>query len=348
MVVQRFQQLTRSMAAMVATIAVAACVSSQETVDERLAAAGPEVRQIDDLVLVDCLLPGQIRQLGTRINYLAPRRRVKTTKSDCGIRGGEFVLFDRSNYKTALQVLLPQAQSGDVVAQSYVGEIYEKGLGLAAPDYAAAALWYRKAADAGHTPAQTNLGLLYERGLGVPEDKSTALNWYRKAIGVTEDRIIFESKLKAERAAFQREIALRNSVASSLRKQLKQARVANSTPAPAATPVLPKVELERASANLELDTESAVSQTERSIHAIWEVAKAEGVEKPEPTGTGKKKTQGGKLALSLPRKEQEVAALQSIKKTQGGKLELSLRQKREEYETLQAFVDSQQRLGSTL
>ena len=82
---------------------------------------------IDDLTLVDCLLPGQIRQLGTRMTYLAPRRSVKSTKSECGIRGGEFVLFDRSDYASALQTLLPKAQSGDPVAQNYVGEIYEKG-----------------------------------------------------------------------------------------------------------------------------------------------------------------------------------------------------------------------------
>ena len=99
----------------------------------------------DRLLIVDCLLPGQVRQLGTGVTYMAPRRAIKTTGSDCAIRGGEYVAYDRSNYSTALKVWLPTAQGGDKVAQTNVGEIYEKGLGTA-PDYASAALWYQSAA----------------------------------------------------------------------------------------------------------------------------------------------------------------------------------------------------------
>ncbi len=103
----------------------------------------------DRLLIVDCLLPGQVRQLGTGVTYMAPRRAIKTTGSDCAIRGGEYTANDRANYATALKVWLPPAQSGDKVAQTYVGEIYEKGLGIA-PDYAGAASWYQKAADQGY------------------------------------------------------------------------------------------------------------------------------------------------------------------------------------------------------
>ena len=145
------------------------CVA-QETKQTSLPENLSDAHRVEDLALVDCLLPGQIRQLGTRMTYLSPRRYIKTTQSDCGMRGGEFIRFDRADYKTALQVLLPKARSGDVIAQTYVGEIYEKGLGLPAPDYAAAAHWYAQAAAQGYAPAQTNLGLLYERGLGVPKD----------------------------------------------------------------------------------------------------------------------------------------------------------------------------------
>ena len=56
---------------------------------------------IEQYILVDCLLPGQIRRLGTMMTYLDPRRTVKTTQSDCGIRGGESILFDRSDYSSA-------------------------------------------------------------------------------------------------------------------------------------------------------------------------------------------------------------------------------------------------------
>src|SRR6266404_1422448 len=85
----------------------------------------------DRLLVVDCLLPGQVHQLGTGMTYITPRRAIKTTGSACAIRGGEYTAYDRSNYTTALKTWLPSAQAGDKVAQTYVGEIYEKGLGVA-------------------------------------------------------------------------------------------------------------------------------------------------------------------------------------------------------------------------
>ena len=48
-------------------------------------AAGPS----DDEGAVDCLLPGQIRKLGTRLTTLTPHRMVRTSPTDCEIRGGE-------------------------------------------------------------------------------------------------------------------------------------------------------------------------------------------------------------------------------------------------------------------
>ena len=134
-------------------------------------------------MIVDCVLPAQVRQLGTGISYLAPRRAIKTSASDCAIRGGEYVAYDRANLATALRVWLPQAESGDKVAQTNVGEIYEKGSGTA-PDYVNAAKWYQKAADQGYPRALTNLGFLYEQGLGVGKDPVAALKLYRKAAGI--------------------------------------------------------------------------------------------------------------------------------------------------------------------
>lgn len=136
-------------------------------------------------MVVDCLLPGQIRQLGGQTTYVTARRAVKTAARDCEIRGGEYVAFDRANYATALKVWLPLAEQGDQSAQTYVGEIFEKGLGVQ-PDYAVAATWYRKAAERGYSRAALNLGNLYERGLGVPRDPAQALSWYRRAAGSKE------------------------------------------------------------------------------------------------------------------------------------------------------------------
>jgi len=38
--------------------------------------------------MVDCLLPGQIRQLEETVTYLTERRLVRATKGDCTDRGG--------------------------------------------------------------------------------------------------------------------------------------------------------------------------------------------------------------------------------------------------------------------
>jgi hypothetical protein len=138
----------------------------------------------EDLLPVDCKLPPQIRQLGSRGTYISQRTAVKTSARDCEIRGGEYTAYDRADYKTALRVWLQDAEAGNPRAQTVVGEIYEKGLGVP-PDYAAARGWYQKAADRGYAPAAMNLGHLYEEGLGVPKDKRQAGAWYAKAAGVS-------------------------------------------------------------------------------------------------------------------------------------------------------------------
>jgi hypothetical protein len=249
---------------------------------------------VDQLILVDCLLPGQIRKLGRTHTFMAPRRAVKATRRDCEIRGGEYVLFDRSDYGAALATLKPKAQGGDPVAQTYVGEIYEKGLGLASPDYAAAAGWYERAAAQGHAPAQTSLGALYERGLGVPKDELKALDLYRRAAGVTEDRLIFESQLEAERAAFRKELALRNQVAASLQQQLRSTRAQLSSASAASRAALERqaAAQQRSLASLKADTTARARQLQREEAAAQRVAAAE-----QSAGNSARTAQAGKLAL---------------------------------------------------
>lgn len=146
--------------------------------------------------IVDCLLPGQVRSLGNQ-TYLTARRPIKTTASDCNIRGGEYVAYDRADYKSALNVWMPAAKAGDADAQVNVGEIFEKGLG-SQPNYEAAVIWYEKAAAQGNERALFNLGTLYEQGLGVPTDKLKALNLYRQAWGLPEDSVIFQETARKE------------------------------------------------------------------------------------------------------------------------------------------------------
>jgi uncharacterized caspase-like protein len=146
----------------------------------------------EDLLVVDCLLPGQVRKLGRSQVFMTPRRPIKTSASDCEIRGGEYTAYDRANYRTALRVWMDQAEEGDPEAQNYVGEIYEKGLGTE-PDYALAAEWYRKAAEQGFERAMLNLGQLYELGLGVDQSSKQALAWYRKASGLEAAGLTYET-----------------------------------------------------------------------------------------------------------------------------------------------------------
>jgi hypothetical protein len=183
------------------------------------AANAPE--RPEDLMIVDCLLPGQVRRLGRRATFMTPRRPAKTTAFDCQVRGGEFVSFDRADYATALQVWLEPARTGDAAAQYYVGQIYEKGLG-AEPDYAAAAEWYRKAADQNHSAAQVSLGHLYETGLGVAKDPAAALHWYRAASGLPADMVVLESSEYDELKQLREEVRRKQEEIDSLRRQLDE------------------------------------------------------------------------------------------------------------------------------
>ena len=56
-----------------------------------------------DLEIVDCFLPGQVRQLGNT-SFLTQRRPIRTTSSECRIRGGEFVAYDRTDLQSALRI----------------------------------------------------------------------------------------------------------------------------------------------------------------------------------------------------------------------------------------------------
>jgi len=164
------------------------------------ARATVQTRNPEDLLIVDCLLPGQVRKLGKSSTYMSARRPIRTTQADCEIRGGEYVSYDRANYQTALKVWLGQAEGGDADAQNYVGEIYLKGLGTE-PDYAKAAEWFEKSAAQGSRRARINLGYIYEQGLGVPKDIAKALNLYREASGISDDKLVFASSVSAEVSA---------------------------------------------------------------------------------------------------------------------------------------------------
>lgn len=155
------------------------------------------IRNAEDLLVVDCLLPGQIRRLGAQATFMSARRPIRTTQADCQIRGGEYVAYDRANYQTALKVWMDSANAGDPEAMNYVGEIYLKGLGTD-PDYTMALAWFKKSADKGNTRAMINIGYMYEVGLGVPKDEVQAINYYRQAQGITGNDLVFSSDVQVQ------------------------------------------------------------------------------------------------------------------------------------------------------
>ncbi|MDP1770397.1 MAG: caspase family protein [Nitrospirota bacterium] len=168
-------------------VVLSACASDPPPVDSVSAVTGAVngPGSPDAYEVVDCLLPGQIRQLGTRTTYVTERRPARTTKEDCVIRGGEYVAVDRADYQSALKVWLSEAQKGLADAQYYTATIYEKGQGTA-PDYQQAAEWYRKAAEQNDKRAAIGLGRLYEQGLGVQKDPAQAFTWFAKASGLND------------------------------------------------------------------------------------------------------------------------------------------------------------------
>ena len=66
----------------------------------------------------------------------------------------------RGDYEAALAEWRPLAAQGDAESQYRIARMYHHGEGE--KDDAAAANWYRKAAEQEHGKAQNNLGLLYE------------------------------------------------------------------------------------------------------------------------------------------------------------------------------------------
>jgi hypothetical protein len=148
---------TRKLVLAIATILLASCAHEASKEEMAKATEGFVIQDTNKLFVVDCLLPGQVRKLGSQMTYLSARRPIRTTAADCEVRGGEYVAYDRANYSSALNIWLPKAQEGDAAAQLYVGEIFEKGLGSQV-DYQAAAQWYEKAANQGNFQAQLNLG----------------------------------------------------------------------------------------------------------------------------------------------------------------------------------------------
>jgi hypothetical protein len=168
-------------AALVFSAVLAGCAGGT---DPLARVAAPDLSSVaeEKLLIVDCLVPGQVRKLGAFAQTMTPRRPMRISVAECDAAGGEYVA-PNTNPRQALKVWLPFAIDGDPDAQVNVGELFERGI-EGAPDYLSAVQWYERAVAKGNARAAVNLAALYERGQGVRRDVTRAKALYRQAGGI--------------------------------------------------------------------------------------------------------------------------------------------------------------------
>ncbi len=94
--------------------------------------------------------------------------------------------YARRHYEEAAPLFLAEAERGSPVAQTYIGYMYQNGLGVP-QNYAVAAGWLNLAAQQGEPTAQFLLGLLFDKGFGVPQDWVQAEVWLNLAASQATD-----------------------------------------------------------------------------------------------------------------------------------------------------------------
>ncbi|WP_319532884.1 tetratricopeptide repeat protein [uncultured Cohaesibacter sp.] len=95
-------------------------------------------------------------------------------------REAAYSAYQRGYYLTAFDFAIKLAGGGDAAAQTLLGELYYRGLGVD-QDIKEAANWFKLAADDNNAEAQFALGLMHARGQGVDKDLKKALDLFEKA-----------------------------------------------------------------------------------------------------------------------------------------------------------------------
>ena len=80
---------------------------------------------------------------------------------------------DRKEHERAVEWHTKGAEAGLPKAMYALGVNLDMGEGVAAPDYPAAAHWYRRAAEAGDSWAMNNLSAMYTAGRALLSETST-------------------------------------------------------------------------------------------------------------------------------------------------------------------------------
>jgi TPR repeat protein len=86
----------------------------------------------------------------------------------------------RGDFKKAMRLLKPLAESGQPIAEHRVGVMYMLGQGVE-KDSTEAIKWFSKAADQGQGESQHSLGLRYLWGDGVDKEPDKAAAWFTAA-----------------------------------------------------------------------------------------------------------------------------------------------------------------------
>jgi TPR repeat protein len=114
--------------------------------------------------------------------------------------------FFRGSAKARPDATRTQAEQGDADAQFRLG-LHCATCQTDPPDYAQAALWYRKAAEQSHALAQFNLGQMHAAGQGMPQDTVAAERWFQKAACQGDAAAQFNLGLCFQRASLDRQRA---------------------------------------------------------------------------------------------------------------------------------------------
>jgi len=118
---------------------------------------------------------------------------------DAEARARAAMALDPPDWAAAREAFLAAAETGSATAMSYLGWLYEEGLGVER-DGSVAAGWYASAALAGAYDFSVKLGWMYLSGDGVPRDRDTAEAWFGRGIeaGYAPARIAWASVLIAD------------------------------------------------------------------------------------------------------------------------------------------------------
>jgi hypothetical protein len=148
-------------------VLVAGCAAPSPRVAAIDAPTAGQSTSASQYAIVDCLLPPGLVRQGEGSVRMLPSRPAKLSGRLCAQQGGA-----QTEGVRAWQAL---ADSGDAEAQTYLGEMYENGIGGAPKDFAKAKALYTSAAERGNARAASNLALLYANGApGVAADARKA------------------------------------------------------------------------------------------------------------------------------------------------------------------------------